>query len=64
MLNILVIDDEANIRKSLTLWLKSHGQQVRRRTGFTSSTSLSLICGSGRRAGWNCCRNYSQIPPG
>lgn len=28
MLNILVIDDEANIRKSLTLWLKSHGQQV------------------------------------
>lgn len=29
MLNILIVDDEANIRKSLTLWLKSHGQQVR-----------------------------------
>lgn len=28
MLNILVIDDEANIRKTLALWLKSHGRQV------------------------------------
>ncbi len=32
MLNILVVDDEANIRKSLTLWLKSHDQQVRQAT--------------------------------
>ena len=41
MLNILVIDDEANIRKSLTLWLKSHGQQVRQagsaREGFAEN---------------------------
>ena len=29
MLNILIVDDEVNIRKSLTLWLKSHDQQVR-----------------------------------
>ena len=29
MLNILVVDDESNIRKTLMLWLKSHGQQVR-----------------------------------
>ena len=25
MLNILVVDDESNIRKTLMLWLKSHG---------------------------------------
>ena len=28
-LNILIVDDEMNIRKTLSLWLKSHGHQTR-----------------------------------
>ena len=52
MLNILVVDDESNIRKTLMLWLKSHGQRcVRRKTPETplrktataNSTLSSLI---------------------
>lgn len=52
MLNILVVDDESNIRKTLMLWLKSHGQQVRqaenaetplRKTATANSTLSSLI---------------------
>ncbi|MBS1371707.1 MAG: sigma-54-dependent Fis family transcriptional regulator [Lentisphaeria bacterium] len=27
-MNILIVDDEANIRKTLSLWLRSHGHQV------------------------------------
>ncbi len=43
MLNILVVDDEANIRKTLTLFLESRGHRVRAVSSFQSAQEEAAL---------------------
>ncbi len=73
--NLLVIDDEPSLRRTLRTALESMGHQrrrggerragARRRCGSSGSTSRSSTCGSGGRTGSTCCRSCSRgRPPG